>query len=56
MLMVRWAMMMPAQLLSSPVIRNSVYIGSTRITGGSIWLASTNSRSGSPPVAKRAKA
>jgi len=32
-----------------------VYIGSTRITG-SFWLASTDTRSGSPPVAKRAKA
>jgi hypothetical protein len=29
-------MMMPAQLFSSPVFRNSVYIGSTRITGGNI--------------------
>ena len=42
MLMVRCAMTRPARLLIRPASRNSRNSGSTRMIGGSIWLASTH--------------
>ena len=49
-------MISAVRLLSRPTPRNKANSGSTRTTGGSIWLASTPRRKGAPPVLQRAKA
>ena len=53
---VRCAMTIAVRLCISPASRNMPNSGSSRMIGGSIWLARTPSRSTGPPVLNRAKA